>query len=186
MASGMVPCQVCGNDIDQDLRICPYCEEQQDLFAGLDVVPAPSMEKARQCSRSAAALQPSSEQSASGRAPLAERDFHKVVNLEAGRPIVETALRRLQTELATSRRENLRVLTIIHGYGSSGKGGVIGVECRKFLEYLKGSGAINTFIPGEDFSRRSGPTRDLLRRFPRLADNVNLNRGNRGITLVVL
>lgn len=187
MAFGMVPCQVCGNDIDQDLRICPYCEEQQDLFAGLDVVTAPPIETPRQHSHPAAALQPSLRGSTPGcRAPLADGAFHKVVNLEAGRPIVETALRRLQTELATSRRENLRVLTIIHGYGSSGKGGVIGVECRKFLEYLKGSGAINTFIPGEDFSRRSGPTRDLLRRFPRLADNVNLNRGNRGITLVVL
>jgi len=186
VASGMVPCQVCGNDIDQDLRICPYCEEQQDLFAGLDVAPAPPIENSQQRSRPAAALQPSFDRSAPGRPPLAEKDFHKVVNLEAGRPIVEAALRRLQMELASSCQQNLRVLTIIHGYGSSGKGGVIGVECRKFLEYLKGSGAINTFIPGEDFSRRSGPTRDLLRRFPRLADNVNLNKGNRGITLVVL
>ena len=112
--------------------------------------------------------------------------FHKVVNLEMGRPLVESALRKLQTELQEGRLKNMRVLTVIHGYGSSGKGGAIGAECRKVLAYLKGKGEIATFIPGEEFKRRSGPTQDLLRRFPQMDSNVNLNRGNRGITLVVL
>lgn len=112
--------------------------------------------------------------------------LHKVVNLEIGKPTVETALRKLQGEIASARRHHLHVLTVIHGYGSSGKGGAIGVECRKMLDYLKGNGEINTFIYGEDFRQKSGPTRDLLRRFPQLANNVNLNQGNRGITLVVL
>ena len=112
--------------------------------------------------------------------------FHKVVNLELGKPLVESALRKLQMELEGGRQQNLRVLTVIHGYGSSGKGGAIGAECRKVLAYLKGNGDINTFILGEDFRSKSGPTRDLLRRFPQLATNVHLNKGNRGITLVVL
>ncbi|MBU1650034.1 MAG: Smr/MutS family protein [Proteobacteria bacterium] len=112
--------------------------------------------------------------------------FHKVVNLEMGKPLVESALRKLQMELESGRRQNLRVLTVIHGYGSTGKGGAIGVECRKVLEYLKGKGEIGTFIPGEEFRMKSGLTRDLLRRFPQLANNVNLNKGNRGITLIVL
>jgi len=112
--------------------------------------------------------------------------FHKVVNLEMGRPLVESALRRLRMELEDGHRQKLCVMTLIHGYGSSGKGGAIGVECRKVLEYLKGKGDIHTFIPGEEFRMQSGATRDLLRRFPQLASNVNLNKGNRGITLVVL
>jgi hypothetical protein len=121
----------------------------------------------------------------SGPVPL-DTPFHKVVNLEQGRPLVASALQKLQTELATGRQQNLRVLTVIHGYGSSGKGGAICVECRKVLAYLKGLGEINTFIHGEDFRQKSGATRDLLRRFPQLATNVNLNKGNRGITIVVL
>lgn len=119
-------------------------------------------------------------------ASIAGGTFHKVVNLERGLPLVEGALKKLQTELDSARRQNLRVLTVIHGYGSSGKGGAIGAECRKVLAYLKANGEINTFIPGEEFRLRSGATRDLLRRFPQLATNVNLNKGNRGITLVVL
>lgn len=112
--------------------------------------------------------------------------LHKVVNLEIGKPLVDVAMRRLRAEIETARSEHLRVLTVIHGYGSSGKGGAIGAECRKLLAYFQGSGEISGFIPGEDFRHRSGPTRDLLRRYPRLATNSNLNKGNRGITLVVL
>jgi len=172
VACGKVPCQVCGNDINQDLKICPYCEGEQELACG-----APHSAAAFQSSRDRAGLK--------GPGP-AEGILHKVVNLETGRPFVEAALRKLALELANGRQQNLRVLTVIHGYGSSGKGGAIKVECRKVLEYLKGKGEINTFIAGEDFRQRSGPTRDLLRRFPLLADNVHLNKGNPGITLVVL
>jgi hypothetical protein len=184
----MATCQVCGNDIRRDLRICPYCEGEQELVPGLGAAVSPPLENPRRHYRHAAVLSPVSlpEQTAPSRSSPAAAIFHKVVNLETGRPFVETALRKLEIELADARQQNLRVLTVIHGYGSSGKGGVIGVECRKFLEYLKNRGEINTFIPGEDFRQKSGPTRNLLRRFPRLADNVNLNKGNRGITLVVL
>lgn len=95
-------------------------------------------------------------------------------------------MRRLRVEIETARMEGLRVLTLIHGYGSSGTGGAIGIECRKVLRHLQETGGISSFIPGEEFRQRSGATRDLLRRFPRLATNSNLNKGNRGITLVVL
>ena len=57
--------------------------------------------------------------------------LHKIVNLEYGRPTVETALVRLNTEIANARSEQIRVVTLIHGYGSSGKGGKIRVACRK-------------------------------------------------------
>lgn len=121
----------------------------------------------------------------SGVVPVAA-PFHKVVNIEQGRPFVAGAMQKLEAELTSGRQQNLRVLTVIHGYGSSGKGGAIGVECRKVLAYLQGKGEIKGMIHGEDFRQKSGKTRDLLRRFPQLAANVNLNKGNRGITIVVL
>jgi len=183
---GKVPCQVCGNDINQELTICPYCEGEQETDSGVGVLPASSVERWQSSPHSATASQPSRDQLGFKRPGPGVGTLHKVVNLEAGRPFVEAALRKLALELANGRQQNLRVLTVIHGYGSSGKGGAIKVECRKVLEYLKGKGEINTFIAGEDFRQRSGPTRDLLRRFPLLADNVHLNKGNPGITLVVL
>ncbi len=112
--------------------------------------------------------------------------LHKTVNLEQGRPLVEAALNRLERELQTARHEGVRVLTLIHGYGSSGIGGAIRRESRRLLADLLHRGQLNLVIPGEEFRAKAGPVRDLLRRFPPLSANVHLNRGNRGITIVVL
>lgn len=110
---------------------------------------------------------------------------HKTVNLEAGRPVVEVALNRLTETLDDAVRTDVSVVTLIHGYGSSGKGGVIKEECRKMLEFLKTRGQIRDYIPGEEFNRRSGPVKVLLKRYPKLGKDRNLNRSNRGITVVV-
>lgn len=110
---------------------------------------------------------------------------HKTVNLEAGRPVVDVALQRLHEIIEDSARNNINVLTLIHGYGSSGKGGVIRTECRKTLDFFKAKGLISNFIAGEDFNKRSGVVKSLLRRYPQLGTDKHLNRGNRGITLVI-
>jgi len=112
--------------------------------------------------------------------------YQKTVNLEQGLPGVEQALQRLQQELTTARVEQIRVLTLIHGYGSTGKGGIIRQECRRTLEYLCRKGEIDNFIYGEDFSRRHGSVKHLLSRFPELSRHPHLNNQNKGITLVLL
>ncbi len=110
----------------------------------------------------------------------------KTINLEQGLPTVDQALNRLQQEVSAARLEQIRLLTLIHGYGSSGKGGSIRQECRKLLDYLLNSGDICAVIYGENFNRRHGFVKQLLRRFPRLATHPHLNNRNRGITLVQL
>lgn len=112
--------------------------------------------------------------------------YQKTVNLEQGLPTVEQALARLKRELITARQEKNRVVTFIHGYGSSGKGGVIRRECRKSLDYLRCCGEIHTVIHGEDFHRRHGSTKHILGRFPELLRHPHLNHKNKGITLVQL
>jgi uncharacterized Zn finger protein (UPF0148 family) len=110
--------------------------------------------------------------------------YQKTVNIEEGLPTVEQALARLKSELHAARQENIRILTLIHGYGSTGKGGVIRQECRKMLDYIKSLGDIHTVIHGEEFNRRNGPTRHILSRFPELSRHPHLNHNNKGITLV--
>ncbi len=111
---------------------------------------------------------------------------HKTINLEAGRPVVDVALTRMHEIIEDSARNNINVLTLIHGYGSSGKGGAIRTECRKTLDFLKAKGLISDFIAGENFNKRSGVVKSLLRRYPQLGTDKHLNRGNQGITLVIL
>jgi hypothetical protein len=116
-----------------------------------------------------------------------QRPFiHRTVNLEAGRPAVEVALNRLSEVIADARRNSVSVLTLIHGYGSTGRGGAIRSECRMMLDYLKSKGQISDYIAGEDFTTRSGRVKALLRRYSSLGSNRNLNNGNQGITLVIL
>jgi hypothetical protein len=117
----------------------------------------------------------------------ARRDFiHKTVNLEFGRPVVEVAIKRMNEAIEDAGRAGVSVLTLIHGYGSSGKGGIIRSECRKSLEYLKTQGVIQEMIIGEEYTKRSGICKGLLRRYPQLGSDRNLNSGNRGITVVVI
>ncbi|MDJ0623667.1 MAG: Smr/MutS family protein [Desulfocapsaceae bacterium] len=111
---------------------------------------------------------------------------HRVINIENGKPTVEAALQKLDRDLELARREHVIVATIIHGYGASGRGGVIRLECRKYLAHLQERRKIRTFIPGEEFSKKEGRTRSLMRRLPQLTNSENLNKKNRGITVVEL
>ena len=101
-------------------------------------------------------------------------------------PPLDQALARLATELEAARLQGVRVLTLIHGYGSSGAGGVIRGEVRHQLEYERVRGRIRDLVPGEEIRARSPRIRELRRRFPALAGQVDLERPNPGITLVIL
>jgi hypothetical protein len=111
---------------------------------------------------------------------------HRTVNLEAGRPVVEVALRRLEQAVDDGLRQGVTVLTLIHGYGSSGKGGVIREECRRMLDFMREKNIVADYLCGEDFVKKSGRVRALLQRYPALAAHHSLGRGNPGITLVLL
>jgi len=111
---------------------------------------------------------------------------HRCINIEYGKPTVEIALKKLELELERAKNEQIPVLTVIHGYGASGRGGVIRIECRKTLDYWEKIHHIRGYIPGERFSKKEGKTRTLLRRLPKLAGHKNLNKGNKGITVVEL
>lgn len=111
--------------------------------------------------------------------------LHKRVNLEYGRPAVESALKRMHSELESAQLTGVRVVTLIHGYGSSGKGGKIRIECRKSLAFLQQSGTIKTVIYGEAFNRRSGLGKSLVRQYPDLNLLCRPDFNNPGITVVV-
>ncbi len=118
--------------------------------------------------------------------PPARGVAHRTVNIERGRPLVATALKMMDNELARARADNVRVLTLIHGYGSSGKGGKIRTECRKVLDHLARNNGVNQIIEGELFRKRTGPGKALLQRFPQLERDCASDFSNPGVTIVVL
>ena len=128
-----------------------------------------------------------SKQSGSGKTVVpAPLSLHRLVNLEKGMPLVEQAIKRLDMEMQAALLQGIRVLSLIHGYGSSGRGGAIREAARARLAFLEQQQVVESVIPGEEFEGRSSRGRQLLRRYPFLRRHHDLNRANPGMTLVLL
>lgn len=125
-----------------------------------------------------------SAQSSRGSRPLAEAV--RTINVESGLPTVEEALRRLDAKMSVAISEGVRVVRVIHGYGSSGRGGAIRDACRRSLGAMLGRGLVRTIIRGEDYGSSRLATQDLLRRFTDLKSTERADGDNPGITMVEL
>jgi hypothetical protein len=110
----------------------------------------------------------------------------KTVNLKFDRPTVHEALERLDREIARARQQNLRMLKVIHGYGSTGVGGDIRIAVQKRLHEMVEAGQIGGWILGEEWSKSSEKVWRLLEAHPELKPDPDLGRHNLGITIVVL
>lgn len=110
----------------------------------------------------------------------------KTVNLEDGHPAVVDALARLQMELRLARGSRIKALKLIHGFGSSGRGGKLRPAVRRQLETHRGRGYVRFYIPGERLSIFDEDTRKALDICPALRGDPDLERHNNGITVVIL
>ena len=108
------------------------------------------------------------------------------VNLEEGMPFVEQAIKKLTYHINLHKRGGTRAMKVIHGFGSSGKGGRIRVETRAYLASLTRRGMIAAFIPGEEFSIFDAQTRLAIDRCGALRRDSDLERHNNGITIILL
>jgi len=99
---------------------------------------------------------------------------------------LEEARQRLREELRRARREGVRVLKVIHGYGSSGRGGTLCVGLRKSFALRKREGVIKEFIAGEELSIFHPPTLALLEAVPEFRRDPDLNATNEGVTVLWL
>ena len=109
-----------------------------------------------------------------------------IINLEAGMPTVTAARARLVNGLQTAKMSGYKTVKIIHGYGSSGKGGAIKRDTHNFLAEKALSKAIRGYVKGEDFSPFCEQSRTLTAIVPALKRDSDYDRGNDGITIVVL
>ncbi|MDR0915574.1 MAG: Smr/MutS family protein [Oscillospiraceae bacterium] len=108
------------------------------------------------------------------------------VDLHDDRPTVDTAIRRVTYHIKNAKPLGVTALKLVHGYGSSGAGGTLRTEIRKYLQGQLNRGAIRDFIIGEKFSIFEEPTRRAFERCPELRKDGSLDRYNNGITIVVL
>jgi len=152
-----IDCEICGNPIDAGTPVCPFCQQPQQS-GGIAQV---------------------------GRATgLSER--YPTCSIKDGQPFVADAEQRLRREVDTAHTSGARVLTVIHGYGSTGQGGAIRDAARQLLRGLETTRTIQGSVHGEDFGPATSEGASLARQFPRLREHRDWGNGNPGITLVIL
>jgi len=112
-----------------------------------------------------------------------------ILNLEAGKPFVKEALARFDKELKFINNQNVGLLKIIHGYGSTGKGGKIKIALQQHLKALLKNQQISKIILGENYSKSSQSAKSylkLIEAYPELSETIQADKYNPGITFVEL
>jgi hypothetical protein len=107
-------------------------------------------------------------------------------NVEAGLPVLVEARRVVIEEIKRAKREGVRVLKVIHGYDSSGKGGALCVGLRKSFGLRKKEGVIKAFVAGEAVSIFNPTVLVLLEAVPELRGDPDLSAKNEGVTILWL
>jgi hypothetical protein len=110
----------------------------------------------------------------------------KTVSLKDGMPLVRESIQRLEAELHRARNEGVKVLKVIHGYGSKGVGGDIRIAVQKELMRLQSQGEVRSVIFGEDWRLSNEAAWAVLQRATELKRDADLGRQNQGITIVLL
>lgn len=109
----------------------------------------------------------------------------KVFNIESGMPTIDEARQLLLAEIKSARQSGIHVMKIIHGYGSTGKGGALRGALRSSLIRRRKEGLVTRVIFGEKWSVFEDDARYAIERCPELRGDRDLNRSNQGITLVL-
>ena len=110
----------------------------------------------------------------------------KTVILKEGMPSVEQARARLHGEIQTAQQSAVKVLKLVHGYGSTGVGGDLRIALQSTLRQMAARHEIRDCIYGENWRTSDERTWELLKRMPELRADSDLGKGNKGITVVVL
>ena len=109
----------------------------------------------------------------------------RIINLEIGMPNTLDAMSTLNNRIYAERATRARCVKIVHGYGSTGKGGAIRKECRQKLMEYRRRGVIKGYCPGEKFGPFSEEGRKLVEICPEVRSDSDWGRENQGITVVL-
>ena len=108
------------------------------------------------------------------------------INIKYGMPTVDVAIPILRERLKAAKQRGAKTVKIIHGYGSTGKGGTLRLATLKLLNQMLKKQAIKAYIDGERWSKFDINTLRLIDRHPALYADSDLDRYNPGVTIVFL
>lgn len=109
----------------------------------------------------------------------------KAINLEAGMPSAQDAMVTLNNRIYAERATGAKCVKIIHGYGSTGRGGAIRKACRQKLFEYRRRGVIRDLCAGEHLGPFSAEGRRFAEVCPQVRSDIDWGRENPGITIVM-
>ena len=109
------------------------------------------------------------------------------LNIKQDGPYVDEALERLTEYLRKSLEVGIKVIVLIHGYGSSGEGGRIKWAIHDALENNRYADRVEEYYFGEQVPFGSQICQALLKQRPGLKQYLNhFKAGNVGMTILLL
>ncbi len=79
-------------------------------------------------------------------------DYYAEINIKEDMPLATESIDSLKRALTRYKNNRTHFVVIIHGYGSTGKGGVIRQKARSYLMAQKAKGAIKKVVFGEEMT----------------------------------
>ena len=111
----------------------------------------------------------------------------QTINLEMNMPSIDEALERFHIQIDKLRSKGLRAVKVIHGHGSSGKGGKIRQEFRNAMEYGLWREYVLDVYFGESLGPQSLSFQELTKSYPAIKKHLTKDiYNNLGITLLIL
>ena len=112
--------------------------------------------------------------------------YLKEVNIKSDMPTASDAVKRVTYNIRNGKAWGCGAIKFIHGYGSTGKGGKIRTDVRRYLQEQKNKRLIKDYIIGEEFSIFNESTRNAFMLCDELRKDSDLERHNNGVTIVIL
>lgn len=106
------------------------------------------------------------------------------VNLKEDMPPVDIALCNMELEIELAKVSGVKAIKFVHGYGSSGLGGLICKAVRERLFSLKKQRIIKDYIFGEEWDLNNPKCFKLITKLSSGYDGEDLNHCNCGMTIV--
>lgn len=111
----------------------------------------------------------------------------QTLNIEKEVLACDQALAKVLSEIEILKMQNeIKIIKVIHGYGSSGVGGKIKQELKILLQTLLKQNKIKYFVQNEKFTPQKKEYKIYTTLYPELILESDLQNLNPGITLIFL
>jgi len=108
----------------------------------------------------------------------------RTLNLENEKFTVDHALKMIEIEIESAKKEGQVAIKVVHGYGSHGVGGAILLALRPCLVKWKRSGFISNYFFGDKWNLFDSDTQRILQKDKSIFGDRDFYTSNPGITII--